>query len=197
MWKWFEIKKHLTASYEQRRVLFLNGSLKVLCNYYNIKLTQAFGGHFQFTYNMKNISFWQEKQTLLLIEEVEETGGKEKKNTSPPCGPESIHCSRLISFGCIILSVSMANLTVPKAQAPDWSIQNQTTNYWAHHSLPLPFSVLPPLSPPHSSLSLCLPLQQLWGSCTQEQQSGSVRFPLPRSSLKACPIMALQSHKHA
>lgn len=162
MRKWFgilclcdkQIKKHLTVSYEQRSVLFLNGSLKVLCNYYNIKLTQAFGGHFQFTYNMKNISFWQEKQTLHLIEEVEETGGKEK-NTSPPCGPESIHCSRLISFGCIILSVSMANLTVPKAQAPDWSIQNQTTNYWAHHSLPLPspppffFPFLPliPLSP--------------------------------------------------
>lgn len=49
----------------------------------------------------------------------------------------SIHCSRLISLGSIILSVSMANLTVPKAWAPDRSIQNQTTNYWA---APAPFS---------------------------------------------------------
>lgn len=89
---------------------------------------------FQFSYNWKTAA--SDKKIWACWRRMKASWRRgRKKNSSPPCGPQSIHCSRLISFGCIILSVSIANLTVPKAWAPDWSIQNQTTNYWAHHAL--------------------------------------------------------------
>lgn len=80
---------------------------------------------------------------------------KKEKQSSPPCGPQSIHCSCLMSFGCIILSVSIANLTVPKAQAPDWSIQNQTTNYRAHRALLYPLLLSSSIFLSPVSLPLC------------------------------------------
>lgn len=125
------------------------------CHYHNIKLSWPCSAFFNLPITWKTAVFWQEKYNLVRLKQrwkKEKEKEKEKKNSSPPCGPQSIHCSRLISFGCIILSVSIANLTVPKAQAPDWSIQNQTTNYWAHHALLYP--LFPPsFSPSFLSLS--------------------------------------------
>lgn len=144
------------------------------------------------TLNMTSKHFRRDQRPFIhFLGRSERKRGKRKNIRSSSTWPRIYSLARLISFGCIILSVSMANLTVPKARAPDWSIQNQTTNYCAHHSPPL----LP--TPCPSSPSFTPPPPAAVGSGTQEQQSASVGFPLASFLLKACPITALRSCKHA
>lgn len=146
------------------------------CHYHDIKLSWPSSALFNSPITSKialsdrvNIilSCWEQNKRP---GEQEGGQGEKKKNSSPPCGPQSIHCSRLISFGCIILSVSIANLTVPKAQAPDWSIQNQTTNYWALHTL---LYALLPSSTLFSSPSF-LPLSSSCGVHVHKSSSQAV-----------------------